>query len=173
MIKVLVYRVLRDIDKLRTNNYYQNEYKEYLKGIICTPSITHSHGYNTHEYKEGIEYMHFFKFKEDALSFINNSNKCYNKYVGEYNIPNNILYEYIGFGNYPNHFLNIPIMEFAIPISKLNNNYITNNIIPSNNFIKISKEYANYIDNYKNIINNVGINIWWNNKCLKKTLDNK
>ena len=91
---------------------------------------------NTHRYKKGVKYMHFFDKKEDAITIYREFGKA-KQYFCTYSIPNKILRKYVGKGFY------IPIgyddyttiKEYAIPSAEFDTSWIVS-INPTNEFLK-------------------------------------
>ena len=166
---MLVYRAIEDVYRYRINDTRENEYREYLKGIICTPAKEYNHGLNTHDYKRRKSYIHFFNFYEDAVEYISNiPGALLDSYVAKYNIPEELLKKYIGFGYYPEHIEKIPVMEYAIPYEELNNKFITFSATKYHYDMNYTEDYKNYLDNYQNIIEETGIDCWWTDFSKKK-----
>ena len=78
---------------------------------------------STHKYVEGKNYMHFFENEIDLLYLSPEMGKN----ICVYDIPNDILENSKGYGNYAD-FINISkiqrIPEYAIPSEAINMNYI-------------------------------------------------
>lgn len=78
---------------------------------------------NNHQYIEGKRYMHFFEDETDLLYLSPNKGKN----VCVYDIPEDILKGYKGYGNYAD-FINLEtiqkIPEYAVPSNMLKLNYL-------------------------------------------------
>lgn len=112
---------------------------------------------NTHNYEEGKQYIHFFRYQEFAQYFLKTSQKNaidpLNRYVlfMVANIPNEILEKYREYGFYSYKDKNfkettIPIPEYIIPIEEMQEEYI----VTINNQIEMSlsakeKEFEKYL----------------------------
>jgi hypothetical protein len=100
------------------------------------PSFHGMRGRNNHKYLEGKEYIHLFKFAEDAEFFKERNGvridlqwtKCENGalvmkekvhkvFIAEYDVPSLVLQKYKGIGNYKSDRSDddITIQEYAIP----------------------------------------------------------
>lgn len=83
---------------------------------------------NTHRYKSGIKYLHFYFDKKeisriDSLGFKGDS-ECY---VCEFEIPFYVIFPYIGIGKYDGHgykYLTDMIYEVALPSNKMKQKYL-------------------------------------------------
>lgn len=146
---MLVFRVMEDVYYYTSDDSRLNEYQDYLNGIISEPKITFNDGINTHRYKSGVRYIHFFHYYEGAEEYVTGipfmvwDGRCY---IGAYDIQNEILDKYRGLGIYP--FVihsNIPILEYAIPYEKLNNEFIVGSIRKYDGTFDYSEEYLRYM----------------------------
>lgn len=163
-----VYRAIENVFKYRIDDEEQNEYQDYLKGVISKPAKEHNHGDNTHNYVKDKHYIHFFHFKEDAIEYISNiPGALLSSYVAEYDIPDDILKQYTGFGLYPEHLKNIPVMEYAIPYEELDDSFITFEVTEYHYSSDYSLEYLDYLENYEKIVEDSGIELWWRPKKNK------
>lgn len=145
---MILYRVIENKFKFAVNNKIRNEYIDYQNNVISTPSRGHINVYNTHNYEPNIQYLHFFHFYEDAIQYISQriENSLSDYYIASYEIPNELLNEHIGFGIYPFHiYKNIPVLEYAIPIIKLENNFIIGQLSTYCYEISESEDYEKYI----------------------------
>lgn len=127
--------------------YRQERYKEL--GI--------TKGENTHNYQEGINYIHFFRYNESAEYYHNYSVGRQNPHIAYMvaNIPNEILRKTIGYGYYNGVNTSIkklegttlPLPEYAIPKELLKPEYIIN---VSNHigyeYKRNDNEYSRYLE---------------------------
>lgn len=82
---------------------------------------------NTHRYKKGIKYLHFFKSKADCVRIKAIHNNKTNFYIAEFNIPFATLAKHIGYGIYSTTGYDVDydeVTEFAIPTHKLKSSYL-------------------------------------------------
>ena len=146
---MIVYRMIEKCYKYGIDDKSRSEFYDYQNGIISTPSKSHNDGMNTHNYQKGINYLHFFHFYEDVIQYISNMPSCYyggGCYIATYNIPDEILQKFIGFGFYPEHLHSlIPVLEYAIPYSELKNEFIDGRTIQYHYDSTKSDEYKKYI----------------------------
>ncbi len=149
---MIVYRVIKNVYSYGKNGKMRNEFIDYQKGIISFPNCFYNHGLNTHHYKDKANYLHFFHFYESALEYILGipsmgwGSQCF---IAQYDIPENLLKKYKGFGLYPeNIYSKIPILEYAIPFSELSDSFINGKIIQYSGIwnYEYSEEYKKYID---------------------------
>lgn len=95
---------------------------------------------NTHNYNTKTKYLHFFEQKDSI--FYRSTVK--GKYICTYDIPEELLNEYFGYGYYLNYFTfkntNL-IEEYAIPTSILKIEYLK-----KVEFIKEDIDISDYID---------------------------
>lgn len=147
---MLVYRVIT-----------QKELTNYKNGQIIIEN--HAFGKNTHQYEQGIDYLHFFEFPETAKIYQENvmDKQFITSYIIRCEIDNSILEKYRGYGYYYiyNRKLDpcqkmelIPIPEYAIPVSF----FSLDNIIEVSDTIKLSWLNSNLFFKY---INQLEINI--------------
>lgn len=145
---MVVYRMIQDVYSY-SGGISRNEYIDYKNNIISSPAECSNDGWNTHNYKPNIEYLHFFHFYEDAIQYISNLRAITwdgRTFIALYDIPNEILDKYKGFGFYPeNLYSNIPVLEYAIPYSELSNSFIIGEIIKYKYCKEKSKEYMEYV----------------------------
>ena len=69
---------------------------------------------NSHRYNEDIKYLHFFKKQEDLLYL----NTLTNRFICVYDIPDELLSRYHGYGKYRDYIRFVTlneVEEFAIP----------------------------------------------------------
>lgn len=117
-----VYRYLSELElkSILTNNLSNVGY-EYANNLNFQQS-------NTHRYKKGVKYLHFFKSKLDCIRVKSiHSNGKANFYVAEFNIPFTTLAKHIGYGIYSTKGYDVDydkVTEFAIPTNKINSNYL-------------------------------------------------
>lgn len=147
---MIVYRVIEDVYSYGIDGNLHNEYKDYLNGIISMPKQNYNDGWNTHQYKGDNSYLHFFHFYESAIEYVMGIPSMGwdgRTYIASYNIPIEILEEFIGFGYYPDAIhSNKPFLEYAVPFSRLNNEFINDSIVKYSSNLKFSKEYIEYIE---------------------------
>lgn len=137
-------RVYRTITANEITNLYRGEQDRNISIIK---------GENTHEYQEGVDYIHFFRFHESAEYYHNNTFAMQNPRIAYMvaNVPNEILKETIGYGYYNGVETDItklegttlPLPEYAIPKDLFRTEYI----IEVNNHI--GYEYKRKNDEYK------------------------
>lgn len=147
---MIVYRVIEDVYSYDKNGTSRNEFQDYQKGIISYPRDSYNDGLNTHNYKHDTDYLHFFHFYEGALEYVSGipsigwDDRCF---IALYNIPENLLDQYRGFGLYPeSRHPNIPVLEYAIPFSKLEDGFIKGEVIPYSYGNKYSEAYKKYME---------------------------
>lgn len=141
-------KVYRSITTEELTNLYQNEH---------TIEVSTTKGENTHNYLEGVEYIHFFKYSQSAEFYHTNNLEIHNPHIVYMtaDIPNNILNDYLGYGYYNSVTsdreeligVTIPLPEYAIPKSL----FIPKYVIEVNNVIKNRKhqeelEYDRYLE---------------------------
>ena len=84
---------------------------------------------NSHRYKQGIKYLHFFKNKDDCRRIKSlHEGKPVEFYFAEFDIPFTVLIPHIGYGRYDARGYRVDIetvTEFAIPVSKFKPKYLT------------------------------------------------
>ena len=100
---MLVYRICSS-DEINNifSDYKFNNVGNYFKNSTLS----------SHNYKEDKKYMHFFHNK-DSILYLSTDNK----YLCTYNIPDEVLDKYKGFGNYMDYFnfsSLVTIVEYAI-----------------------------------------------------------
>ena len=146
---MIVYRVIEDVYSYTRNGISRNEFQDYKNGIISFPKKSYNDGFNTHDYNPNIGYLHFFHFYEGALEYISGipsmgwDDQCF---IASYNIPEELLSQYGGFGLYPeSRHPNIPVLEYAIPFSELRNHFIQGTIIQYSCGSKYSDIYQEYM----------------------------
>lgn len=159
---MIVYRVIEDIYSYDKNEKERNEFHDYQKGIISFPKNNYNNGLNTHNYKHKVNYLHFFHFYEGALEYISGipsmgwDDRCF---IALYNIPKYLLDKYRGFGLYPESMHpSIPVLEYAIPFSELDDSFIQGKVIQYNYMYKYeySEDYKKYIaGNYDSYLENI------------------
>ncbi len=147
---MIVYRVIEDVNEYIGSGKYQNEYQDYLKGIISEPKKSFNDGINTHEYKEGVRYLHFFHYYEGALEYVSGipsigwDGRCF---VASYDIPKEILDKYMGLGIYPESIHPaIPLLEYAIPFEELDDSFIDGDAKTYSIYDLGSEEYKEYME---------------------------
>lgn len=130
--------------------------EEEISKILTTKKITvvgkycqNTHKLNTHVYQKNQKYLHFFLEEYEII----NLNPKKDKYICTYDIPKELVDQYLGFGYYRSIFdlesLN-KIKECAIPCE----------LIVFSNLLKVEKikeyldieSYLNDINDYKEII---------------------
>ena len=83
---------------------------------------------NTHKYKKGVKYLHFFFKKEDIKRVQNlDFRKMSNYYICEFNIPFLALLPYIGKGHYDSRGYKTDldsVYEIAMPATKMKQKYL-------------------------------------------------
>lgn len=146
---MVVYRVIEDVCFYNGNNDYTNEYQDYLKGTISVPKSGFNDGINTHDYKSGVKYLHFFHFYEGAVEYVSGipsmgwDGRCF---IASYEISNDILDKYRGFGIYPESIHPaVPLLEYAIPFDELDNSMVVGEVRPYNLKDLGSEEYKKYM----------------------------
>lgn len=119
-------RVFRLLSRKEILNLY--------KGIDERTAV--NKGVNTHTYKENEEYVHFFRYSQDAEMYKKSTSidlLAENHYIAFMvaNIPNEILEKYQSYGEYRYdnnksdlHNCYIPICEYAIPLHEMKREYI-------------------------------------------------
>ena len=146
-------RVYKVITKEELNACINNE-------SLDITNLTANIGNNTFHYEEDVSYMHFFKYIESAKLFyqaskVNPNTKQYN-YIAAFDIPKEVLDQYIGYGfYYGNKEKNgeeipaaIPIPEYAIPRQLIHREYL----IDARKELPIRhKKTIQYYDYYKYI----------------------
>ncbi len=112
---MVVYRICNkeELDKII------NGIPFYEIGRICTNDSK----LNSHEYKPNIKYLHFYK--DYGSIFYLTTTKDY--YICTYDIPDEILAEYEGYGRYLDRVFmrkEEQVEEYAIPSSQIDANYL-------------------------------------------------
>lgn len=85
---------------------------------------------NTHRYKEGVRYLHFFKDTKliHQISFLHKrDNQDY--YIAEFDIPIKYLFFHRGIGKYKSSGYNVPNytkVEYAIDVKNFNPKWLLN-----------------------------------------------
>lgn len=152
---MVVYRVIENQFKFGFDNKIRNEYIDYQNNIISMPSRGYIKVFNTHTYDYSVPCLHFFHFYEDAIQYISErieNNKTINYYIAYYEIPDNLLQEYLGFGMYKTHaYSEIPVLEYAIPFNVLENSFIIGTISTYCETAE-SEVYENYISGGYNMV---------------------
>lgn len=104
----------------------KDEYDELFKGIprsVTTSRYSNpSKNYNSFNYCDGINYMHFFKFAEHARKYMY---KFGNRII-MCDIPDDIIDQF-GYGSYPyddNENISIPVPEYVIKRDDFDTDYI-------------------------------------------------
>jgi len=156
---MIVYKVIEDVYSYARSGISRNEFQDYKNGIISFPKDSYNDGLNTHDYKPNIDYVHFFHFYEGALEYIFEipsmgwDDRCF---IASYDIPEELLNQYRGFGLYPeSRHSNVPVLEYAIPFTELRNRFIQGVVEPyhyTNQYSDIYKEYmeggySSYLEN--------------------------
>ena len=117
--------------------FNQKELEGYEKGDLSEVGVEYENSdflnINTHEYKEGVRYLHFFKHKEDIqfaekLKREEIEDREYEWYIGEFNIPLLTLLKNSGLGfydgaGYDNDY--IEAKEYAIPVQEMKADYLS------------------------------------------------
>ncbi len=159
---MIIYRVIEDIYTYAKNGQSRNEFQDYQNGIISFPKKEYNHGINTHKYKNDLDYIHFFHFYEEAKEYINGIPSMVwddRSYIAFYDIPDDLLNMYRGFGLYPESIHpNIPFLEYAIPFRELDDSFILGKVILYEGLRgrEYSTEYKAYIEGeYNTYIENV------------------
>ncbi|MBE5746000.1 MAG: hypothetical protein E7359_01795 [Clostridiales bacterium] len=112
--------------------------EEELKSILANDKsnigreffTTECKQFNSHKYKKGVKYLHFFKNKKDIKHIKPmkaNSNKTY--YICEFDIPFLKLLPHIGYGVYAGHGYdeyNKSVCEFIISVDKFDTKWLKN-----------------------------------------------
>ncbi len=147
---MVVYRLLENRWTYDVNDKMRNEYQDYLNGKISFPKYWHDEGINTHRYKAGINYIHFFHFYEDAVYYISTKPSIFfnnGAFIGFYDIPSDIIEKYQGFGTYPNSINSyLPVLEYAIPFPELKDEFIVGKAVPYAFIYHKSQAYQDYIN---------------------------
>ena len=83
---------------------------------------------NTHKYKKGIKYLHFY-FDEKEISRIKDADfhKSANYYICEFEIPFYVIFPHIGVGRYDGVGYEVPldsVFEVALPAQKMKVKYL-------------------------------------------------
>lgn len=141
-------RVYRTITKEEITNLYRGE-------SICDINVVR--GENTHQYQEGINYIHFFRYHESAEFYFSNNHVTQNPRIAYMvaNIPNEVLRKNIGYGIYNGiktelkelEGFPIPFPEYAIPQELFEQKYIvevSNNI--GYEYKRKDNEYSHYLE---------------------------
>ncbi len=146
---MVVYRVNEDIYAYKKDGKERNEYQDYLKGTISVPKAEYNHGLNTHDYKKGVRYLHFFHFYEGAIEYVSGipsmgwDDSCY---IASYDVPEDLLVKYRGLGVYPESIHSaVPLLEYAIPFGELDDSFIVGEAKLYNFRDKYSEEYKRYM----------------------------
>lgn len=146
---MLVFRVMEDVHYYTGDYKRVNEYEDYIKGIISEPKTTFNDGFNTHKYKSGVKYLHFFHYYEGAIEYVTGipfmgwDGRCY---IAAYDIPDDLLDKYRGLGIYPRIIhSDIPVLEYAIPYEKLDNEFIVGSLRKYELSEDYSEEYLRYM----------------------------
>ena len=166
---MIVYRVIEDVYAYTKDGNHRNEYQDYLKGVISLPKESFNDGINTHDYKIGVKYLHFFHFYEGAIEYVSgiSSMICGGRcYIASYDIPDELLGKYRGMGIYPESIHPaVPLLEYAIPYDELSNSFIVGEARRCNLRDEFSEEYKNYmLSEYKKYIESLDDN---NKKFIK------
>lgn len=154
---MIVYRVIEDVYSYVGQKNPRNEYRDYLNGVISVPKNSFNDGINTHDYKSGVSYLHFFHYYEGALEYVSGipsmgwDGRCF---IATYDIPDEVLDKYRGLGIYPESIhAAIPLLEYAIPFDELSNSCITGEVREYKMRQEYSEEYNRYMQGeYKNYV---------------------
>lgn len=150
---MIVYRAIEDVYSYVKDKKSRNELEDYKNFKISVPKKSYNHGINTHNYEFGVSYLHFFHFFEDAVGYIQSIPSIGwdgRSYIARYDIPEFLLEKYRGFGYYPEKYpYHIPVLEYAIPYSELNNRFVCNNLV---NYCTQLGNRKMYSDEYKEYI---------------------
>ncbi|MBQ7351792.1 MAG: hypothetical protein IJW59_02860 [Clostridia bacterium] len=118
-MKVYRYMSESELQNLQAENYSELGSK-YDKSLMKRV--------NSHSYKKGVKYLHFFKNKEDVFRICSLKNDSpENFYVGEFDIPIYILIQGIGKGYYDCKGCDIgldEVVEFKMPTKYMNKKYL-------------------------------------------------
>lgn len=157
---MIVYRVIEDVYDYTKEGKERNEYQDYLNGTISLPKESYNDGINTHDYKSGVRYLHFFHFYEGAIEYVSGipsmgwDGRCY---IASYDILDEVLDKYRGFGIYPESIHPaVPLLEYAIPYEELENRFIVGEARQYNIRDEYSEEYKRYmLGEYKKYIDSL------------------
>lgn len=164
-------KVYRTITAEEITNLYRNE--QMLE-------VGTTKGENTHNYQEGIDYIHFFKYSQSAEFYHNNNLEIQNPHIAYMvaDIPNNILNNYLGYGYYNSVTsekkeligVTIPLPEYAIPRRLFIPKYVieVNNVIRNKNHQE-ELEYARYLEHVINLLEKYDYNHYTVGRILHKT----
>ncbi len=108
----------------------EEELKNIIQGNKCllgdyNDEITKWSSHNTHKYKYGHKYLHFFKHKKsiEYLKLFRKNKANKNMFVCSYDIPRSVLRLYKGKGYYDSgtsgyDFFNIALTEYAVDVEE-------------------------------------------------------
>lgn len=146
---MFVYRVIENVNCYCGNGKYVNEYQDYINGVISEPKKSFNDGFNTHKYAKDKRYIHFFHYYEGAMEYVSGipsmgwDGRCF---IGAYDIPDELLDKYRGFGIYPESIHpEVPLLEYAIPVDELDSKFIVGEPKEYNLRDDYSEEYLRYM----------------------------
>ena len=136
---MLVYRVCsgNEIIKLFNDGNFSNVGNFFKKNTL-----------NTHNYKSDKKYLHFFQNIESVIYI-----ETKGRFLCAYDIPNEILEKYKGFGNYMDVFnfsSLVSILEYAIEVDEMDFEYLESidrikSCLEIEDYLK-DKNFTNFID---------------------------
>lgn len=99
---------------------------------------------NTHRYKKGIKYLHFYKNKQDIrhIQRINKATTRYDYYICEFDIPLLVIMQGRGYGKYNSGKRGKPleqVVEFKMPAKKLRPDYLISYTLDENHHAKVEE----------------------------------
>ncbi|MBE7076504.1 MAG: hypothetical protein E7374_01265 [Clostridiales bacterium] len=99
-------------------------------------SIANFHEINTHKYKDGIRYLHFF-WNKDSIKLAQDLHKYdpFTYYICTFNIPSHLLIRFRGKGFYASsgyEFDREIAVEFAIPVEKFKTEFLKSYTLDTN-----------------------------------------
>ncbi len=132
----------------------EDELNHMLSGRINRLGSNFSSEYsaNTHKYKRGVRYLHFF-LKKDSIKYIQELHDAsfQDYYTATFNIPMLTLMRFRGKGRYQKCriFINSEIVqpiEFAIPVDEFDVKYLVD--------YKLDEDHHKYVEGCKNLLKN-------------------
>lgn len=103
----------------------EEEIKQILNNQSCenVGSYCSNSEKNSHNYNEDVKYLHFFKKKSDLLYL----NTFVGRYICIYDIPDEMLSKFYGYGNYRDYIRFVTlnkVEEFAVPSKLIKFDYL-------------------------------------------------
>lgn len=99
---------------------------------------------NSHRYKKGVKYLHFYKNKKD-IRHIQRMNKATTRldyYICEFDIPLLVIMQGWGYGKYNSYRRSVPfeqVVEFKMPATKLKPDYLKSYTLDENHHVTVEE----------------------------------